>query len=153
MLEEKYNKKGNLVICKYSTDGFSKGSVYEIREDGTDRVRVVKDDDGDANSWWRQNFDLYELIEEVPQKFTVGSKWVTKCDIYANDGMARVKSLGMGHILKVVNYTKGFGVVEFNNDVWLNEEEALLLLEPYTEPLKEMTAEQIAKEFGVKVVE
>lgn len=156
MLEEKYNKKGNLVICNQGWRGcFTKGSVYEIREDGTGRVLVVKDDSGNENGWGRQNFDLYEptLIEEVPQKFTIGSKWITKCDIYANDGVAKVKSLKKGYILKVANYIKGFGVVAFNNDVWLNEEEALLLLEPYTEPLKEMTAEQIAKEFNVKVAE
>lgn len=67
MIEEKYNKKGNLVICKHSSGGFSEGSVYEIREDGTEMVRVVKDDNGVANGWVSDRFELYT-------PFTIDSK-------------------------------------------------------------------------------
>lgn len=127
---------------------FKKGEILTLVEDINDsRCKLYSN--GEVEEWL---YSEHSPDVEPIRNIEVGSKWITKCDIYANDGMAKVKSLRMGHVLKVVKYTKGFGVVEFNNDVWLNEEEALLLLEPYTEPLKEMTAEQIAKEFGVKVV-
>lgn len=140
MKEQTYRFIGN--------DGeFKEGEILTLVEDiNNSKCKLYSNEEVEA--WLYTEFTAD--VEPI-RNIEVGSKWITKCDIYANDGMAKVKSLGMGCILEVV--LKCFGVVEFNNDVWLNEEEALLLLEPYTEPLKEMTAEQIAKEFNVKVVE
>ena len=142
MKEQKYRFIGN--------DGeFKKGEILTVVEH-VNNGNCKLYSNGEVEEWLNSEFT--PDVEPI-RNIEVGSKWIAKCHIYANDGMSRVKVVRMGYILKVVKYTKGFGVVEFNNDVWLNEEEALLLLEPYTEPLKEMTAEQIAKEFNVKVVE
>ena len=141
MKEQLYRFIGN--------DGeFKKGEILTLVEH-VNNGRCKLYSNGEVEEWLYSEHasDVEPII-----KIEVGSKCITKCDIYANDGMAKVKSLKRGCILKVVKYSKSCGLVEFNNDVWLNEEEALLLLEPYTEPLKEMTAEQIAKEFNVKVV-
>lgn len=143
-MKEKYNKKGNLVICNHGWRGcFTKGKVYEIRVDGTNRVRVVKDDKGYANGWCRQKFDLYEL-------FTIGSKWVTKCNITTMCDNKKVQTIMKGECIELTKETSTYYMFEDGYYV-LYKDEAKLLLEQYIEPEREMTLEEINEALGYKV--
>lgn len=140
MREQTYRFIGN--------DGeFKEGEILTIVEH-VNNGRCKLYSNGEVEEWlYSERTSDVEPIRNIE----VGSKWINKCDIYASDGMGELKCLVRGCFLEVVEYIEHSGVVGFNNDVWLNEEEALLLLEPYTEPLKEMTLEEINEALGYKV--
>lgn len=143
MKEQKYRalvnykeiKKGEILQRNYTiyddvySKGYSNGLDWDFLED--EDVELIKE----------------PLVED----FTVGSKWIATCDITTSDDLDHAELVLQGEIC-VVDRVRN-GSIRFEGGFWLTQEEsAKLLLEAYAEPLREMTAEQVAKEFKVKVV-
>lgn len=93
--------------------------------------------------------DKSSEVEYVPD-FVLGSKWVSKCSITARTSGTSYITAYEGEVLELTSIWDTH-ILEFNHQYVLGEDEAGLLLSPFTSPPKKMTLEEIETELGYKV--
>lgn len=146
MKEKKYRFIGN--------DGeFDKEEVLTIVEDRDNNNLCKLYSNGEREEWLHTESNVNPDVNLIVS-FEIGSKWVAKCNITSARYVRGINIISERQCLQVVEIT-GIGrnkVIEFLGHIFLTYAESELLLDPWVEPLKEMTAEQIAEEFNVKVV-